>query len=184
MNGYLDDFFTKGDTSSICEENIHKTLRLYEKLGFAINLKRSQIVPTQRIKTLGFVIESIKMILTLSKEKKQKLATLVLNLLRIKKPTIRYFPKVNGTIISCMPAAILGPLFYRYLENDKVISLRLNKGNFDAPEKINPEGKQELELWLENTDIIEKPIALPSIDLNIFVIRLDILVGRILTHTR
>ena len=64
-----------------------------------------------------------------------------------------------------MPAAILGPLFYSYLENDNVTSLRLNKGNFDAPAKISSEGKQELEWWLENTDYIGKPIALPSVDL-------------------
>ena len=85
------------------------------------------------------------MIVTLTEEKKRKLKTLVLNLLRINKPTIRYLAKVMETIISCMPATILGPLFYRYLENDKVTSLRLNKGNFDAPAKISPERKQELE---------------------------------------
>ena len=27
LDGYIDDFFTKGDTFSICEENIHKTMR-------------------------------------------------------------------------------------------------------------------------------------------------------------
>ena len=145
LSGYIDDFFTKGDTFSICEENIHKTMHLYDKLGFVINLKKSQIVPTQRIRILGFVIDSVKMIITLTEEKKQKLKTLVLNLLRINKPTIRYLAKVIGIIISCMLAAILGPLFYRYLENDKVTSFRLNKGNFDAPAKISSEGKQELE---------------------------------------
>ena len=140
LSGYIDDFFTKGDTFSICEENIHKTMHLYDKLGFVINLKKSQIVPTQRIRILGFVIDSVKMIITLTEEKKQKLKTLVLNLLRINKPTIRYLAKVIVTIISCMPAAILGPFFYRYLENDKVTSLRLNKGNFDAPAKISSDG--------------------------------------------
>ena len=156
MSGYIDDFFTKGDTFSICEENIHKTMRFYDKLGFVINLKKYQIVPTQRVRILGFVIDSVKMIVTLTEEKKQKLKTLVLNLLRI------------GTIISCMPAAILGLLFYRYLENDKVSSLRLNTGNFDAPAKISSEGKQDLEWWLGNVDNIEKLIALPSIDLEYF----------------
>ena len=168
LSGYIDDFFTKGDTFSICEENIRKTMRLYNKLGFVINFKKSQIVPRQRITILGLVIDSVKMIITLTKEKKQKLKTLVLNLLRIKKPTIRYLAKVIGTIISCMPAAILGPLFYRYLKNDKVNPLRLNKENFDAPGKISSKEKKELELWLENTDYIEKPIALPSIDLEYF----------------
>ena len=135
---------------------------------FVINLKKSQIVPTQRVRILDFVIDSVKMIVTLTEEKKQKLKNLLLNLLRINKPTIRYLAKVIGTIISCMPAAIIGPLFYRYLENNKVTSLRLNKGNFDAPAKIRSEGKQELEWWLENADNIEKPIALPSIDLEYF----------------
>ena len=168
LSGYTDDFFTKGDTFSICEENIHKTMHLYDKLGFVINFKTSQIVPTQRIRILGFVIDSVKMIITLTEEKKQKLKTLVLNLIRINKPTIKYLAKVIGTIISCMPAALLGPLLYRYLENDKVTSLTLNKGNFDAPAKISLEGKQELEWWFKNTDNIEKPIALPSIDLEYF----------------
>ena len=162
LSGYIDEFFTKGDTFSKCEENIYKAMRLYDKLGFVINLKKSQTVPTLKIRIFGFVIDSVKMIITLTEE------IFVLNLLRIKKPTIMYLAKVIGTIISCMPAAILGPLFYRYLENVKVTSLRLNKANFDAPAKISSEGKQELEWWLENIDYIEKPIALPSIDLEYF----------------
>ena len=165
LSGYINDFFTKGDTFSIHEENIHKTMRLYDKLGFVINFKKSQILLTQRTRILGFVIDSVKMIVTLTEEKKQKLKTLVLNLLRINKPTIRYLAKVIATIISCMPAAVLGPLFYRYLENDKVTSLRLNKENFDAPANISSEGKQDLEWWLENADNPGKPIALSSIDL-------------------
>ena len=48
------------------------------------------------------------------------------------------------------------------MENYKVISLRLNKGNFDVPANIIPEGNQELEWWLLNTDKIEKSITLPS----------------------
>ena len=64
-------------------------MRFYDKLGFVINFKKFQIVPAQRIRILNFVIDSVKMIVTLTEEKKQKLKTLVLNLLRIDKPTIR-----------------------------------------------------------------------------------------------
>ena len=38
LSSYIDDFFTNGDTFSICEENIHKTTRSCDKLGFVINL--------------------------------------------------------------------------------------------------------------------------------------------------
>ena len=48
LSGYIDHFFTKGDSFSICEENIHKIVHSYDKLGFVINLKKSQIVPIQR----------------------------------------------------------------------------------------------------------------------------------------
>ena len=108
------------------------------------------------------------MIATLTQEKKQKLKALVLNLLRTNQLIIGHLTKVIRTIISCLPTTILGPLFQRYLENDKPTSLRLNKGNFDAPTKISPEGKQELEWLLENTDMIEKSIALPLFDLEYF----------------
>ena len=91
------------------------------------------------------MIHSVKMIVIFTKEKKQKLKPLVLNVLRINKPTTRSLEKVIGTFISCVPAAIFGPLFYPYLEKDKLTSLRLNKGNFDAPEKSSPEVHQELE---------------------------------------
>ena len=182
LSGYIDDFFPKGDTCSICEENIHKAMRLYDKLGFVINLKKSQILLTQRTRILGSVIDSVKMIVTLTKEKKQKLKPLVLNLVRINKSTIRYLAKVIATIISCMPAAVLGPLFSRCLENDKVTSLRLNKENFDAPANISSEGKQELEWWLENADTLENQLHCPQLILNIFVIHLNILGVQILTR--
>ena len=86
------------------------------------------------------------MIITLTKEKKKKIKTLVLNLLKIKNLPLGIWQKSLGlSFLVCQLHAILGPLFYRYLKNDKVTSLRLNKGNFDAPAKISFEGKQELE---------------------------------------
>ena len=112
-------------------------------LGLAINLKKYQTVLTQKIRIFGFVIDSVKMIVTLAKEKMQILKT-----------------KVLRTTISCMPAGIIKLLFYLYLENEKVTSFRLNKGNYDTLAKICTEGKQELKWWLDNTDGIEKPISL------------------------
>ena len=96
LSGYIAQFFTKGDTFSICEEITHKTMRLYDKLGFVMNFRKSQIVPTQRIRILSFVIDSVEMIVPLTEEKKLKLKTLVLNLPTINKPTIRYLAKSLG----------------------------------------------------------------------------------------
>ena len=124
LSGYIDEFFTKGDIFSICEENIHKIMRSYAKLGFVINFKKSQIVPTQGIRILDFVMDSVKMIVTLTEEKKEKLKTLVLNLLRINKFTIRYLAKSHWDYRFVYASCNTWPLFYRYLANDKVTSLR------------------------------------------------------------
>ena len=58
--------FPNGLGSWVSEENIHKTKRLYDdKLGFV----KSQIASTPKIRILGFVIGSVKMIFTLTKQK-------------------------------------------------------------------------------------------------------------------
>ena len=67
--------------------------------------------------------------------------------------------KVTVTTISCMSAAILGLLYYRYLGSDKVSSLRLNEGNFNAPAKISPDGE-----WMQSVCInISKDNKAPEI---------------------
>ena len=66
LSGYIDDLFNEGETFSIYEEIIHKTMRLYDKLDFFVNFKMPLIVPMQRIKMLGFLIDSLKMMVTLT----------------------------------------------------------------------------------------------------------------------
>ena len=72
LSGYIDDCSTKRNTLSISQGNIHKVIH-YFKLGFMVNFKKSQIVPTQKIRNLAFVIDLLKMIVTLTEEKKQTL---------------------------------------------------------------------------------------------------------------
>ena len=66
LSGYISDIFTKGYTFSICGESITKQC-------VVINFNKSQIVLTQKVTILGFAIDSVKMIVTLTEEKKQKL---------------------------------------------------------------------------------------------------------------
>ena len=55
------------------DENIHRTVDLYNKLGSVISYKMSQILPTQRIRILSFLIDRVKMIAAFNQEKKPKL---------------------------------------------------------------------------------------------------------------
>ena len=107
LSGYIDNFFAKTESFGNCEENIEKTMLLYDKLGFIINLKKSQIIPAQKKKKkIGFQIDSVKMTITLTDNKKQKSLSLILQLLRIQGPSK----------ILYMPPSKLGTLFCRTLK--------------------------------------------------------------------
>ena len=112
-------FSQKTETLSKCEENIEKTMLLYDKLVFILNLKKSQIISTQKLKMSGFQIDFVKMINTSAHDKKQKLKIFDSSVAKNFFPCIRFLAKVIETILSCMPALKLGPFFYQALKNDK-----------------------------------------------------------------
>ena len=45
-----------------------------------------------------------------------------------------------------------GPLYYRNLEEDKKLALKLHKGNFDALMGLSLPAKNDLEWWIKNVD--------------------------------
>ena len=69
---------------------------------------KSQIIPALKKTFLGFQIELV--IFTLADDKKQVLKSLILQFLRIQRPSIRFLAKVIGIIISYILALNLAPL--------------------------------------------------------------------------
>ena len=92
---------------------------IYDKMEFTINLRKSQIISTQKINFLGFQIDLVKIIFTSADDRKHKLKSLILQFLRIQRPSKRFLAKFIETVISCILALKLGPFFYRNLENNK-----------------------------------------------------------------
>ena len=56
---YLDDSYLQRDSYSRCLENIHATTSLLTDLGFQINNEKSLLTPTQTIRFLGFILDSV-----------------------------------------------------------------------------------------------------------------------------
>jgi hypothetical protein len=67
--GYIDDSLLIGDSRKECLENVNDTNWLFEKVGFIVHEKKSVFEPTQKLKFLGFIIDSVNMIATLRQEK-------------------------------------------------------------------------------------------------------------------
>ena len=57
---YLDDVFICGDTFAECRDVVLATENLLLKLRFSIHPEKSQLIPVQKIKYFGFLIDSVK----------------------------------------------------------------------------------------------------------------------------
>ena len=113
----------------------------FNRLGFTIHHTKTQLVPKQEIVSLGFVVNSRTMTISLPANKKHHLINITLKLSRIKKPTIRFLTKVIGTLVSTFPASKFGLLYYRGLEKDKVMALKKNYIDYNSILGLSPSAK-------------------------------------------
>ena len=89
------------------------------KLGFTIHPGKSVLVPTQHIIFLGSVIDSVKMTITLTEERKQSIYIFCQNILSNYQATIRELVQIIGVIVFSFRAVPYGQKCYRELEKCK-----------------------------------------------------------------
>ena len=166
---YLDDSLLIGETARICLNNVTDTVNLLRSLGFTIHPDKSVFVPTQKITFLGFIIDSVKMTITLTEERKEKIYDNCSSLLQSNKNiTVRELAQTTGTFVAAFTAIPLNQLFYRHLENSKGESLRRTYGDFDKKSFIFTEAKTELKWWKENIESSFAPIKVQPVHYTIY----------------
>ena len=141
---YIDGSLLLGEIFEICFKNIRTTFALLRELGFTIHPEKSILVPTQQIIFLGFVIDSVKMTITLTEERKQSIYMLCQNILSNYQASIRDLAQTIGVIVSSFRAVPYGQMYYRELEKCKVQSLVRSGGNCDIKAYISEEAANEL----------------------------------------
>ena len=67
--GYIDDSFIMASSYDECVNSVEFTANLFMSLGFYINVNKSVTTPTQELEHLGFMLNSVNMIVTLTKRK-------------------------------------------------------------------------------------------------------------------
>ena len=93
-----------------CISTIIDTLTLLDKLGFVIHPVKSLFAPVQKIIFLAVLINSHTMTICLTDEKKDKLLSLIKNMLAS--------DKVSGT---SFPTIEYGPLYHRKFDTGKTM---------------------------------------------------------------
>ena len=106
--GYIDDSYLQGDTRDECRLNIVSTATLFTELGFYIHPSKSVLLPTQTLTFLGFIFNSIKLTISPTPEKVEKIVKACRQLVKKTKPLILDVARVIGLIISLFPGAEYG----------------------------------------------------------------------------
>jgi len=73
---YIDDLIFINKILKKCLKNIQDAKNLLESLGFLINFKKSALIPNQKCKYLGFIINAIDYTLNLTDKKKIQIVEL------------------------------------------------------------------------------------------------------------
>ena len=165
---YVDDNILFGNSFEDCLHNTIETVSLLRKLGFTVHAEKSILTPTQEIIFLGFVLNSIKMTISVTLAKKEKIRQLCLEVISKPNISIRKLACIIGNLVAALPAVPYGKLFYRELEIAKILALKKHGGDFDKNILLTGPTIKELAWWSMNIMDSFKYISSPPISRIIF----------------
>ena len=103
---------------------VKETILLLQSLGCFIHETKSNLEPSQEVKFLGFLINSVRMHVSMTSEKADKIRQACYALLKKGPVPIRTVASTVGLMVSSFPGVSYGPLYYRQLENEKTVALK------------------------------------------------------------
>ena len=165
---YLDDSYLQGDSYSSCLHNITTTTSLLTALGFKINLEKSVLIPTQTIKFLGFILNSITVTISLPEQRQVRIIGHSKKLREVTTLKIREVASTIGTLVSALPALSHGALHYRALEHAKNAALQSQNGNFNNKMSIPPDAICDILWWEQNVTGSFSPIHRDHVHLTLY----------------
>ena len=114
-SAYLDDIFICSPSAFLLKSQLNFTLSLLVSLGFTPNYSNTHLIPTHEIIHLGHSWDSVRMSISLPKDKivkTKKLASCILT----NDPTFREISKLLGVLVSHATGFPFSPLYYRDLK--------------------------------------------------------------------
>ena len=125
---YIDNSFVMGTSKAECLETVSLLTTMLKDLGFSINMDKSQLCPNTLLTFLGFKLNSVDMLVSLTAEYIQ----------------IREVAGLIGFLVSCTPGVEYSGAHFKALERDQIKALRRVKGSFDEIMWLSPEGKEDI----------------------------------------
>ena len=160
----MHDIILLADDPQTLINHINQRVASFKSLamGFTLHGEKSQLVPSQKVTFLGFILDSVTMTVPMKSDKAEKVKTAICQLLKKERPLVREVASVVGVMISCFPGVKYAPLYYRSLENDKTDVLKQNGWNHDAHMHIYEQAKRDLTWWLNHVYNNPCPVMPPE----------------------
>ncbi|KAM4697809.1 uncharacterized protein WCC33_013413 [Rhinophrynus dorsalis] len=148
---YLNYILIMSQYRSLLYTHTEWTIRLLTDLGFLINWEKSELIPSQRIQFLGFIIDSLQASLSLPGSKIRAIRKEIRSILRLEQFSLRKLAQVVGLLSASIQAIFPGPLHYRALQRLKTLHLRTCLGYTDII-TLSSDAREELIWWLKHLD--------------------------------
>ncbi|XP_046737534.1 uncharacterized protein LOC124406221 [Diprion similis] len=147
---YLDDILLFGRSYEECQSNTLSTRLLLGQLGFVINEKKCQLIPSRKCKFLGFLFDSERMIIELTHDKRDRVKREVEKYRAIKVCKIRRFAEFVGLVGSCCPAVMYGLGHTKLFEKARHLALESSKGSYDSCMTLDKDLQTDFKWWGKN----------------------------------
>ena len=157
----LDDILLIGKSFKDCQDALWETFSMLVKLGFVINLKKSTLLPIQILEFLGFILNTLRMKITLPASKVEKFKSLGNKLLAKPSCTIREVACLIGLMTSYSTAMRFGRLF-THLEIQKITALHEAADNFDQLMTLDATSRKDILWWISQLDSEYSLIKIPA----------------------
>ena len=164
---YIDDTLIIAKSSDQCSRHAHEVCNLLSRVGFTVNQAKSQLIPSQQIQFLGFVVDSVSMTLSLPADKVGTIISSCQDLLENRCPSIRDIAHVTGLLVSAFRAVKYLRLFYRSVEICK--SNLISRGaSYEDQASLSAVARADLKWVIDHIkEFNGSPIVPPAVDLSI-----------------
>ena len=156
---YLDDIFLCHSDWNALKANLDYSIEFLTNLGFIINYKKSNLIPSKQLLHLGFVLDTSLMCISLPLEKVEKIRRFA-NFLLIGNCSVRDLASFIGIIVSSREGFTFAPLFYRRLQFFLISCLSQTHCNWDQIISLNKDSLSEVLWWSKFSSIIALPVSL------------------------
>ena len=146
IHQYIDDWLMRAKTKQQCQENTHRLIHLVQSLGWIINFKKSDLIPTQEIEFLGYKFDLRVGLVFPTQSKINRLLEKTVSMLESPQTSPRKLMSLIGSMASMEKTIPLGRLHMRPLQWYLKTHWRYPQ-SLDIPVSVSQVLKQHLQWW-------------------------------------